>query len=79
MLDMKKIINNIAQANFFSTMESFSKPIENTIYIQNVFRAFIEPLQSDFKGTYETLEWLPTAPTQSDPFNSFSQAFQRSS
>ena len=71
MLDIEKLIDDIAQTNFFSNMGKAPDVVEGVVYIESVFRVFIEPLESDFAGAYKYLEWLPTTPTQDDPFNSF--------
>lgn len=41
---------------------------EFVILIADVKRVFIEPTDIDFKGFYNATEWLPTSPTQDDPF-----------
>ncbi|WP_156352029.1 hypothetical protein [Pseudomonas sp. NBRC 111130] len=71
MLDVEKLIDNVARTDFFSSMGKAPDAIEGVVYIESVFRVFIEPLEADFAGAYKDLEWLPTTPTQDDPFNSF--------
>ncbi|MCE0975759.1 hypothetical protein [Pseudomonas putida] len=71
MLDFEKLTDEIGRANFFSKMGGVPDKVENIIYIESVFRVFIEPVESEFLGAYENLEWLPTTPTQDDPFKSF--------
>lgn len=71
MLDVEKLIYDIARIDFFSSMGKAPDMVEGVVYIESVFRVFVEPLESDFAGTYKDLEWLPTTPTQDDPFNSF--------
>lgn len=71
MLDIEKLIDDIARTEFFSNMGKAHDVAEGVIYIERVFRVFIEPLESDFAGGYKDLEWLPTTPTQDDPFSSF--------
>lgn len=44
------------------------------IYIENVRKVFIESLESDFRSLYGEVEWLPSTPTQEDPFNEFPKA-----
>jgi len=71
MLDVEKLIDDIARTDFFSSMGKAPDVVEGVVYVESVFRVFIEPLESDFAGAYKDLEWLPTTPTQDDPFNSF--------
>lgn len=40
----------------------------DVIFIGNVREVFIVPSDDDFKGLYKETEWLPTSPTQNDPF-----------
>ena len=71
MLDFEKIIDEVGRASFFSRMGSAPDAIEGVIFIKSVFRVFVEPVDSDYFGAYKDLEWLPTTPTQDDPFKSF--------
>jgi len=71
MLDTEKVIDGIARARFFSEMGCAPGFVEGVIYIENVHRVFVDPVESEFLGVYKDLKWLPTTPTQDDPFNSF--------
>ncbi|MFQ6572331.1 hypothetical protein [Pseudomonas sp. UM16] len=74
MLDAEKLVDDIARARFFSRMGCAPDLNEGVIYVESVFKVFVEPEESDFHGVYKNLEWLPTTPTQEDPFNSFPKA-----
>jgi len=39
--------------------------------VESIFKIILEPVESDFEGFYKDLEWLPTSPTQQDPFTVF--------
>lgn len=52
-------------------MGEVADKFENVIYIESVFKVFVEPVEAEFLGAYEDLEWLPTTPTQDDPFKFF--------
>ncbi|EQB97950.1 hypothetical protein B738_27927 [Photorhabdus temperata subsp. temperata M1021] len=41
---------------------------EKIILIENVEKVFINPSDIEFQGYYKNTEWLPTSPTQEDPF-----------
>lgn len=71
MLDIVGLTDSIAATQFFSRMGCGSGSENNVIYVKDVFRVFVEPIDSDFHGYYKMIEWLPTSPTQDDPFNSF--------
>ncbi|HCT3783799.1 hypothetical protein I4607_11355 [Proteus mirabilis] len=60
-----KVINN---TNFFVKMGINDIQNENIIFIENVEKVFINPSEIEFRGFYRKTEWLPTSPTQDDPF-----------
>ncbi|MCG8708031.1 hypothetical protein JHU04_001232 [Brenneria sp. 4F2] len=68
MVDINEEIKKIEAANFFSKMGANDLHGGDVILIENVRKVFIEPLDADFKGSYKKIEWLPTSPTQDDPF-----------
>lgn len=41
---------------------------DSLIFIKDVRKVFIDPSDIDFKGFYNKTEWLPTSPTEDDPF-----------
>lgn len=71
MQDIESLIKRIATTDFFSRMGCDPDPVDGVIYIRDVLKVFIEPEDSYFQGCYKNLEWLPTSPSQDDPFNSF--------
>ncbi|WP_323600944.1 hypothetical protein [Pseudomonas putida] len=71
MLDFQNLFDEIGRANFFSKMGEVADKVENVIYIESVFKVFVEPVEAEFLGAYEDLEWLPTTSTQDDPFKFF--------
>ncbi|MCF5715940.1 hypothetical protein ACDH53_26515 [Pseudomonas tremae] len=58
----------IEKSCFFSKMGVLLPDEERIISIENVRKVFVEPSELDFKGCYDEVEWLPTSPTQDDPF-----------
>ncbi len=62
--DLKKI----QEVKFFSKMGLLDIQEESLILVKNVEKAFINPSDHDFRGLYKDVEWLPTSPTQEDPF-----------
>ncbi|MEY8712551.1 hypothetical protein [Mangrovibacter phragmitis] len=62
--DLKKIENTI----FFSRMGVSDINDDRVILIEDVRKVFIEPSDVEFKGFYKKTKWLPTSPTQEDPF-----------
>ena len=60
-----KVINN---TNFFANMGKNDIQNEDIIFIENVEKVFVSPSEIEFKGFYRKIEWLPTSPTQDDPF-----------
>lgn len=74
MLDMDSFIERIANVAFFAEMGRPGDSVADVVYVENVQRVFIDPVESDFQGLYKYLEWLPTTSTQEDPFNTFPKA-----
>ncbi|NPE57296.1 hypothetical protein [Dickeya dadantii] len=68
MVDITEEIKKIEAASFFSLMGVNNLHEGDVILIENVRKVFIEPSDTDFKGFYKKTEWLPTSPTQDDPF-----------
>ncbi|PHM66254.1 hypothetical protein [Xenorhabdus sp. KJ12.1] len=68
MIDINVELEKIVKANFFANMGLFDLHDENVILIENVEKVFINPSDFEFKGYYKNTEWLPTSPTQEDPF-----------
>lgn len=68
MFDIDAEIKKIESCDFFSSMGMPGVNDESTIYIANVGRVFVEPSEVEFKGRYGEIDWLPSYPTQSDPF-----------
>jgi len=71
MLDVERLISDVLRASFFSKMGAVPDSTSEVIFIESVFRVFIDPVETQFSGAYKDLEWLPTTPTQEDPFHSF--------
>lgn len=72
--DIEAISNKIRSVDFFSKMGCPPDEKNGVIYIENVRKVFIESLESDFRSLYGEVEWLPSTPTQEDPFNEFPKA-----
>lgn len=68
MIDIDEMLKEIEKSSFFSKMGEVDIQSERVILINNVEKVFINPSNKDFKGLYESTEWLPTSPTQDDPF-----------
>ncbi|HGM6858774.1 TPA: hypothetical protein ACKQDZ_000042 [Serratia rubidaea] len=68
MLNIDGILNKANSADFFSNMGMPDILDEKIILIKNVENAFINPSDLEFKGLYNSVEWLPTSATQDDPF-----------
>lgn len=68
MVDINEEIKKIKNANFFEKMGVDNIHENDVILIGSVRKVFIEPSNDDFKGLYKETEWLPTSPTQNDPF-----------
>jgi len=58
----------IETCDFFSNMGRSEPNSNSLIYIETVGKVFVEPSMQEFEGVYDRVEWLPTAPTQPDPF-----------
>ncbi|WP_346398940.1 hypothetical protein [Pseudomonas syringae] len=63
-LELKKI----EESSFFSNMGELLPNEGSIICIESVRKVFVEPSKLEFQGNYEDVEWLPTSPTQEDPF-----------
>ncbi|SDZ61088.1 hypothetical protein SAMN05444506_1412 [Pseudomonas syringae] len=61
-------LKKIEESHFFSSMGILLSSEGHIICIENVRKVFIEPSELEFKGCYKEVEWLPTSPTQDDPF-----------
>lgn len=68
MIDITEDLKKIERAKFFSKMGVGDINDDSLIFIENVRSVFIEPSEAEFKGFYKKTEWLPTSPTQEDPF-----------
>lgn len=68
MFDIKDHFKRIESAAFFSKMGMNDLYGDAFILIENVRKVFVEPSDIEFKGHYNSLEWLPTTPSQDDPF-----------
>lgn len=68
MIDINEELRKISGARFFSKMGFHDLHEDYVILVGDVRKVFIEPSDSDFKGLYKSTEWLPTSPTQDDPF-----------
>ena len=68
MIDIDEECKKIEGFEFFSNMGGCGPEDTNYIYIESVQKVFVEPSESEFHGCYDGVEWLPTAPTQPDPF-----------
>lgn len=61
-------LQRIASTPFFSNMGCALPGADALICIESLRKAFVEPAAADFKGGYGSVDWLPTSPTQDDPF-----------
>ncbi len=68
MIDIDEECRKIEGFEFFSNMGGRGPKDDNYIYIESVRKVFVEPSESEFYGCYDGVEWLPTSPTQPDPF-----------
>ncbi|WP_256582500.1 hypothetical protein [Pseudomonas sp. Irchel 3A5] len=68
MMNIDVELERIGRSRFFSNMGVLLCGEERIICIENVRKVFIEPSELDFQGCYEEVEWLPTSPSQGDPF-----------
>jgi hypothetical protein len=64
-------LEKICSSDFFSKMGVKNNNSQGFIYVPSVEAAFVAPSDADFIGKYNEVEWLPTAPTQDDPFYKF--------
>ncbi|WP_312352224.1 hypothetical protein [Pseudomonas sp.] len=71
MFDVDELIYEVGRTEFFSKLGCATDLKSGVIYVESIFKVFVEPVESDFEGCYKDLEWLPTSPTQQDPFNVF--------
>ena len=68
MIDIDEDLKRIENMIFFSRMGVSDINDDRVILIGDVRKVFIEPSDAEFKGFYKKTEWLPTSPTQEDPF-----------
>ncbi|WP_256578012.1 hypothetical protein [Pseudomonas sp. Irchel s3h17] len=68
MIDIDEELIKIEKCDFFSRMGVGETEDNALIYIGGVREVFVDPSMSEFEGYYDDVEWLPTSPTQSDPF-----------
>ncbi|MCC8423228.1 hypothetical protein QPK14_25695 [Photorhabdus temperata subsp. temperata] len=68
MIDINEELGQIKKTSFFSNMGLSDLQDEDVILIESVEKVFINPSDIEFKGYYKNTEWLPTSPTQEDPF-----------
>jgi hypothetical protein len=68
MIDVDEECKRIEGFEFFSNMGGCGPKDNNYIYIESVRKVFVESSESEFDGCYSGVEWLPTSPTQPDPF-----------
>ena len=62
-------LQRIASTPFFSKLGCAFPGDDALIRIESLRKAFVEPVAADFKGRYGAVDWLPTSPTQDDPFH----------
>ncbi|BBV08022.1 TPA: hypothetical protein ACHWKL_004317 [Providencia stuartii] len=68
MFDINEQLEAINNADFFANMGINDIQDKDIILIENVEKVFVSPSEAEFKGLYRKTEWLPTSPTQDDPF-----------
>jgi hypothetical protein len=61
-------LQRIASTPFFSKLGRAFPGGDALICIDSLRNAFVEPVAADFEGRYGSVAWLPTSPTQDDPF-----------
>lgn len=60
----------IKESDFFSNMGTRPSSTADLIYANSLREVFAAPGDPCFNARYDVLEWLPTSPTQEDPFYS---------
>lgn len=68
MMNIDVELERIGRSRFFSNMGVLLSGEERIICIESVRKVFVEPSELEFQGCYEEVEWLPTSPSQDDPF-----------
>lgn len=68
MISIENELNKIDAAKFFSAMGENNLFADDILAIENVKKVFVEPSYDEFEGVYDEVEWLPSSPTQVDPF-----------
>ena len=68
MINIENELNKIDAAKFFSAMGKRDLFADDILAIENVKKVFVEPSYDEFEGLYDEAEWLPSSPTQIDPF-----------
>lgn len=66
--DFDSLLQRIDNSCFFSRMGLPDVLDSRVILIENVEKVFVNPTGAEFKGYYDSVEWLPTSMTQEDPF-----------
>lgn len=69
-MNIDEELMKIERCKFFSSMGKRPQTCDSLIFIDTVRKVFVEPALEEFDGCYDRVEWLPTAPTQPDPFYS---------
>lgn len=67
-MDILDELKRIDSANFFSALGNRDLDEADIMFAENVSAAFISPLDDQLRGCHKEVEWLPSSPTQSDPF-----------
>ncbi|WP_122702242.1 hypothetical protein [Pseudomonas sp. Leaf127] len=62
------ILAEIEKSHFFSAMGKRTAQADDLIYVDTLREVFTAPTAASLKDGYPHVEWLPTSPTQHDPF-----------
>jgi hypothetical protein len=68
MIDIDEELIKIERGDFFSNMGADGLKDSALIYKGDIRKVFVEPSVFEFGRYYDDVEWLPTSPTQPDPF-----------
>ncbi|NHB59593.1 hypothetical protein G9F32_16500 [Acinetobacter sp. 194] len=62
--EIKRINNSI----FFSNFGINDINDSSIIFVDSLYKIFIEPKEEYFNNNYTKMDWLPSSPTQDDPY-----------
>lgn len=62
------VLVRIKESDFFSNMGTRPSDTADLIYADSLREVFAAPDEPCFNPCFKAMEWLPTSPTQNDPF-----------